>query len=198
MNSKIKNRPSIFKRKYLVKKDFQLVLMAILAVILITGFVLSIVFIYLLTEGNLTAVFQDFQLSVNKTNAYLFPLLLTVNGLLCLLGLVLTIFVIVTRTHRIVGPLVNLGNFLNRLKEEGDIVRLFKTRKTDQLKDIERDINELLAGWRKRLDTVKKDVSSLGCLLPDLSAESKEKEDIHKKMVDIVGRLQKQLDYFKT
>ena len=198
MNNKTNNRPSIFKRKYLVKKDFQLVLMNIIAVILITGFVLSIVFIYLLTEGNFIVIFQDLQLAINKTNAYLFPLLLTVNGLLCLLGLVLTIFVIVTRTHRIVGPLVNLGNFLNRLKEEGGLVRIFKTRKTDQLKDIEQELNELLEEWRKKISTIKKDVSSLGCLLPDLPVEFKEKEDIHKKMANIVGSLQKQLDYFKT
>ena len=169
MRSEKRSRPSLFKRKYLVRKDFQVVLMAILAAILTTGFLSSIVIFYFLTEQNLTASFQDFQLSINKTNDYLLPLLLGINGLLCFAGLILIAFVVVTRTHRIVGPLVNLSNFFRKLKEDGDLALVFKTRKTDQLKDIEQEFNELLASWRKRVSALKED-----------------------------DELQKKLDYYKT
>jgi len=198
MRSEKRSRPSLFKRKYLVRKDFQVVLAAILAAILTTGFLSSIVIFYFLTEQNLTASFQDFQLSINKTNDYLLPLLLGVNGLLCFAGLILIAFVVVTRTHRIVGPLVNLSNFFRKLKEDGDLALVFKTRKTDQLKDIEQAFNELLASWRKRVSALKEDSAFLSSLSRDLTVDTAEQENIRKKIVETADELQKKLDYYKT
>ena len=198
MSSEKRSRPSLFKRKYLVRKDFQVVLMAILAAILTTGFLSSIVIFYFLTEQNLTASFQDFQLSINKTNDYLLPLLLGINGLLCFAGLILIAFVVVTRTHRIVGPLVNLSNFFRKLKEDGDLALVFKTRKTDQLKDIEQEFNELLASWRKRVSALKEDSAFLSSLSRDPTVDTAEQENIRRKIVETADELQKKLDYYKT
>lgn len=198
MSSEKRSRPSLFKRKYLVRKDFQVVLAAILAAILATGFLSSIITLYFLTEQNLTTSFQDFQLSINKTNDYLLPLLLGINGLLCFAGLILIAFVVVTRTHRIVGPLVSLSNFFRKLKEEGDLAQVFKTRETDQLKDIEHELNELLVGWRKRVSALKEDAASLSSLSRDLTVDTAEQENIRRKIVETADELQNKFDYYKT
>ena len=198
MSSEKRSRPSLFKRKYLVRKDFQMVLAAILAAILAIGFLSSIATLYFLTEQNLTTSFQDFQLSINKTNDYLLPLLLCINGLLCFAGLILIVFVVVTRTHRIVGPLVNLSNFFKKLKEDGDLAQIFKTRKTDQLKDIEHEFNELLASWRKRVSAFKEDAASLSSLSRGLTVDMAEQKNICRKIVETADELQNKLDYYKT
>ncbi|MCK5544971.1 MAG: methyl-accepting chemotaxis protein [Desulfobulbaceae bacterium] len=198
MSSEKRSRPSLFRRKYLVRKDFQVVLVAIPAAILTTGFLSSIVIFYFFTEQNLTTSFQDFQLSINKTNDYLLPLLLGINGLLCFPGLILITFVVITRTHRIAGPLVNLSNFFRKLKEEGDLAQVFKTRETDQLKDIEQGFNELLVSWRKRVSALKEDAASLSSLIRDLTVDTAEQENIRKKIVETADELQNKLDYYKT
>jgi len=198
MSSENRSRPSFFRRKYLVRKDFQVVLAAILAAILTIGFLSSIVILCFFTEENLTTSFQDFQLSIDKTNDYLLPLLLGINGLLCFAGLILITFVVITRTHRIAGPLVNLSNFFRKLKEDGDIARVFKTRKTDQLKDIEQGFNELLVNWRKRVSALKEDAASLSLLIRDLTIDTAEQENIRKKIVETADELQNKLDYYKT
>ena len=198
MSSEKRSRPSLFSRKYLVRKDFQVVLAAILAAILTIGFLSSIVILYFLTEQNLTTSFRDFQLSIDKTNDYLLPLLLGINGLLYLAGLILIAFVVITRTHRIAEPLVNLSNFIRKLKEEGDLALVFKTRETDQLKDIEHEFNELLVGWRKRFSALKGDAASLSSLSRDLTVDMAEQENIRKKIVETADELQNKLDCYKT
>ena len=198
MSSEKRSRPSIFRRKYLVRKDFQVVLAAILAAILATGFLSSIVIFYFFTEQNLTTSFQDFQLSINKTNDYLLPLLLGINGFLCFAGLILIAFVVITRTHRIAGPLVNLSKFFRKLRDEGDLAQVFKTRETDQLKDIEQGFNELLVSWRKRVSALKEDAASLSSLIRALTVDTAEQENIRKKIVETADELQNKLDYYKT
>ena len=198
MTSEKRSRPSLFKRKYLVRKDFQVVLAAILAAILTIGFLSSIVILYFLTEQNLTTSFRDFQLSIDKTNDYLLPLLLGINGLLCVAGLILIAFVVITRTHRIAGPLVNLSNFFKKLKEDGDLTQIFKTRETDQLKDIEHEFNELLVGSRKRVSALKEDAASLSSLSRDLTVDTAEQENIRRKIVETADELQNKFDYYKT
>ncbi len=124
--------------------------------------------------------------------------MLGINGLLCFAGLILITFVVITRTHRIAGPLVNLSNFFRKLKEDGDIARVFKTRETDQLKDIEQGFNELLVNWRKRVSALKEDAASLSLLIRDLTVDTAEQENIRKKIVETADELQNKLDYYKT
>ena len=90
------------------------------------------------------------------------------------------------------------SNFFRKLKEEGDLVQVFKTRKTDQLKDIEHEFNELLVSWRKRVSALKENAASLSSLILDLTVDTEEQENIRKRIVETADELQNKLDYYKT
>ena len=198
MNRRSINAGIIDRKKYLVKKELQVVLSGILAAILILGFVLSAVTVLFMTSGNLTASFNDFQLSINRTNDYLLPLLLSCNGLLCVLGLILVFFVVIKRTHRVVGPLVNLNQFLNRLRENGDLSQQFKIRENDQLQEIAASLNKLQNDWHGRIYDIKTEVDRLKELIDTFEFKKEECESFSTPIAGIAHSIQKKLNFYKT
>lgn len=180
------------RRKYLVKKEFQMTLSIILSVILILEFIFSAVIVHFMTSGNLTTDFSNFQLTVNRTNDYLLPILLSVNGLLCIIGLILVFFFVLKRTHRVAGPMVNLNNFLNRLRVDGDLSQQFKIRDKDQVQEIAVSLNKLLVDWRSRIGDMKTEVNRLDELDSTLEPES-----VVKVIDEIKQNFQQKLTFFK-
>lgn len=144
------NRPSIFKRTYLIKPGFQLGLVLALLVTLALGMCGASVLLYVYANKTLTATFECRHLAVTQTGDVLLPALMVINlvtlaavGFACYL-------VVLLRSHRLAGPLYRFEQILGRMSR-GDLRGGFKLRRHDQLASLMEATNQALEGLRGRV-----------------------------------------------
>lgn len=136
-----------FKRKkYFLKDSSQPVL--ILKTYLIMVFVMAIsgAVFYFIGNKNLTReLFQAHSL-IKNTMQLLLPALLLVN----IIGLLSALFLVVSFTHSVAGPIYRLKNLSGRIAE-GDLSVEVKFRNKDTINELSEVVNKIIKGLNSRV-----------------------------------------------
>jgi methyl-accepting chemotaxis protein len=138
---------------------------------LLLGFAV-LVFILVVIAGGLFYVLANRELSFEYYKAHstlryvmqnLLPWLLLVN----LAGILVTLFLAVFYTHRIAGPAYRIQQDLRKIGQ-GILTTRVKTRRRDQLKDLESEINKVTGELEHSVIQVKESLLKLENNLADL------------------------------
>lgn len=181
MTDKLSNR----RRNYFIKKKFQIgfiyrfIALIFLEAILIAGLLMYV------SKGTLTTAYFGTHLQIEKTPIFFlrsFIIITLVAGIaIGLAGLVIFIYL----SHRIAGPLYRFEKTLGDISK-GDVSFRVNLRDTDQLKSLQKPLNNLLSSLDERIKEAKKDIDDGAGLATD------------SRLKEIFNNLKATIDFFKT
>jgi methyl-accepting chemotaxis protein len=105
--------------------------------------ILSGALFYLVANRDLTASYYQAHLRIRNVQDILLPTLVLVNLGGLLLGAILTVFF----THRISGPVYRVCRVLRQVGE-GNVPDDIRFRESDELKDLEKAVSDMLSGLK--------------------------------------------------
>ena len=172
-------KPTIWRRKYLVKKKMQfkymsVILLWILLTSLVFGGVIYQHIYYILIkipelEGKLKFIFEASWLTF-------WPWMLFLLGL----GAISSIFIF----HKIAGPLFRIEKELKDKIGKGDLTWHVKLRRGDELQDLATSINIMLDGLKSLVIEDKKTIQEISAISEEIS------NDIERKAVPLEGAVE--------
>jgi methyl-accepting chemotaxis protein len=175
---------------------------------LLLGFAV-LVFILVVIAGGLFYVLANRELSTEYYKAHstlryvmqnLLPWLLLVN----LVGILVTLFLAVFYTHRIAGPAYRIQQDLRKIGQ-GILTTRVKTRRKDQLKDLESEVNKVAQEFEQGILQVKESLLKLEGSLADLERAAGSGEVSTKRLQQMVQQIRscqeeitRRLSFFRT
>jgi methyl-accepting chemotaxis protein len=105
-------------------------------------------------------------------------------------------------SHKIAGPLYRLENDVKTLAQDGDLTRMFRLRKHDEMQEMAEALNTLVNRFREKLvestRTREIELENLRKVAQELAEGSKEKEEKLRHLEEITERLGKvEESYFR-
>jgi len=148
------------RRHFFVKKSYQFKFILKFCLIVLAGSILSTGLVLLFSRGTLTSSFENSRLVVTNTASAILPLVIVTNIVTIGVITIATIVVVLFISHKIAGPLFR---FEKELKEigEGDLTKLIKLRKNDQITDMAEDLNIMTANLREKVLAIQDGVTQL-------------------------------------
>lgn len=187
------------KRRILfIDKKFQTRFIINFCALIVTGGLITMALLYLLTMGSNTVAFVNSRVVVKTTADFLLPLLVqTVAIVMIIIGLA-AIIVTLLVSHRIAGPLYRLKRVINSLGE-GDFSGDFRIRSKDQFQDLARIFNEMVTKLRARLKDLEKHVRDIKQRSSSISEADivEHKKAALKDLKSVFDEMEKQARYFK-
>ena len=175
---------------------------------LLLGFAV-LVFILVVIAGGLFYVLANRELSFEYYKAHstlryvmqnLLPWLLLVN----LAGILVTLFLAVFYTHRIAGPAYRIQQDLRKIGQ-GVLTTRVKTRRRDQLKDLESEINKVTGELEQSVIQVKESLLKLENNLADLERAASTGEVTQSQLQQLAQQIRscqeevsRRLSFFRT
>ena len=152
------------RRNYLINKKFQFSFLSKFVALLLLESVLIVTLFFYLSHGTVTTGYANSILTVETTrNFFLTPFILLT--LIVAIGVAMAgMLVFILLSHRIAGPLYRFEVTLKKL-QEGDMTTDVTLRKSDQLGEVQQELNVLIQSLDKRLGSLKSEVSELENLL---------------------------------
>jgi methyl-accepting chemotaxis protein len=144
------------RKKYYLHRSAQPRLLLGTATLFLVLVIIAGGLFYLLADKELSAEYFRAHSTLRHVMGNLLPWLVLVN----LLGLAVALFLAIFHTHRIAGPAYRIQQDLRRIGR-GVLTTEVRTRKRDQLKGLESEINEMTAELRRVLEEVKERLSEL-------------------------------------
>ncbi len=151
------------RRKYFLSKSAQPRLLLGVALLFLILIVIASGLFYILANRELSTEYYKAHSTLKHVMENLLPWLLLVN----VLGLIVVLFLSVFYTHRIAGPTYRMKQDLRRIGQ-GFLATRVKTRKRDQLKDLEFEINEMAEELRRGVQETKEHFRKLQSSLEEL------------------------------
>jgi nitrogen fixation/metabolism regulation signal transduction histidine kinase len=155
---------------------------------------------YILANKELSAEYYKAHSTLKYVMQNLLPWLLLVN----LLGILVTLFFAMFYTHKIAGPTYRMQEDLRRIAQ-GILTTQVKTRKRDQLKELESEINKMTEELRLNIQKIKENFFKLENNLTDLEKIAKTRDlsdsQLHQLLEKIricQERISRRLSFFKT
>jgi nitrogen fixation/metabolism regulation signal transduction histidine kinase len=182
----------IKRRQYLVKKKFQLGLLAIFIALIIAESILIAAFLMYAANNTLTTGYANSTLRIERTTSFFFVstalIMLIVLVGIGLAGLVLFVLF----SHRLAGPLYRFEKTLRQI-EGGDLTARINLRKTDQLMEMKEAFNSLTRSLDAKVGKIKADFAEIERALtvsndPHASA----------RILEILKRLKEEIRHFKV
>jgi methyl-accepting chemotaxis protein len=188
------------RKKYFLSKGTQPgLLLGVTALVLILVIIAGGLF-YLLANRELSIEYYKAHSSIRYVMKNLLPWLLLVN----LLGIAVALFLAVFYTHRIAGPLYRVQKDIRKIGE-GFLTTRVKTRKGDQLKDLETEVNNMIQELEKNFLLVKGDFLKLENILEELDKVAQTKDlsgarlqEMSKQIHSYREEINRKLSFFKT
>lgn len=148
------------RRIHYIKKDFQLRFILKFCLLVLLGAVVSTGVLSLLSQGTLTSSFHDSRLVIERTAVAILPAVIYTN--LITLGLITlaTVFVTLYASHKLAGPMFRFESDLRAIGE-GDLTKVVRLRRKDQLVDMVASINAMREGLHARVAGVCRAVDHL-------------------------------------
>jgi len=153
------NKAQKKRRQYFIKKDFQFRFILKFCLLVLVGGVISTGLLFYLSSGTLTSSFHNSRLVVSETSFAILPAVLYTNlitlGLIVLATIGATLFV----SHKIAGPLYR---FELEMKDigEGDLTKSIKLRQKDQISEMAKSLNKMVAGLREKVLAIQSDLNT--------------------------------------
>lgn len=128
-------------KNYLIMKELQLKFAVTIILLLLFMFG----FFTIQTSATLKMIYDQGVTVEAAERIQLFQL--TFGGIYCVFILFFSIYL----SHRIAGPLYRIEKDLKALSGDGDLTRVFRLRKNDEMQEVAQAINVMLAGLRDRI-----------------------------------------------
>ena len=180
---------NIRRRILFIDKDFQIKFIAKFCVIVILSSVLVGALLLLFSENFTTVAIENTQVVVKNMSNFILPIIIETVSIVtvftALAVVILTLFV----SHKISGPLYRLKKEIDVFKS-GYLKANFKTRKSDQLKELTTSLYEMGNSLADKHLELKNKLAALKTSLQD---PAEDKGVILKKL----NELEQVLSYFK-
>jgi len=187
------------RRNYFIEKSFQARFILKFALLVALAGILTIVILYFLSLQSTTVAIVNSRVVVRTTADFILPLLVQTVAVVTVIAGLATIAVTLLMSHKIAGPLYRFKKVLKSL-EEGDFSSEFRLRHLDQLQDVAKAFNEMIAKIRSELSVVKKEYLRLKEKLSSIAEEdiSQGKRTALLELKKLIDELEKVIHYFKT
>ena len=140
------------RRKYFLSQSAQPQLLRGIAILVLISAVVAGGLFYLLANQQLSTEYYKAHSTLKYVLEKLLPWLLLVN----LFAILVALFFAIFYTHRIAGPIYRIQEDLKKIAQ-GKLTTQVKTRKKDQLKELESEINKMTAGFKHDLQSMKEE-----------------------------------------
>ncbi|MFC1889144.1 hypothetical protein ACFL4G_05250 [Thermodesulfobacteriota bacterium] len=102
---------------------------------------------------------------------------------------VIILFFSIFLSHKIAGPLYRIEKDLKALSKDGDLTRVFRLRKGDEMQEVVQAINTMLVGLRGKIvgarDEREKELGKISRLVDALSSEGGSSEEKTKALEEL-------------
>jgi len=189
----MKNNPFNKRRNYFIKKSFQAKFFAWFALLLIMeALVIGALFMHI-SGQTLTTGYQGSQFVIDKTSSFFFTSFVVMSAIVGISVGLAGILVFIFLSHRIAGPLYRFEKALQDLSE-GNLATRVKLRRTDELAQLQNTLNGVLEKIDSQLKDVKKDLD----VAHKLTLAHDDKEGRMQEVKEVIARIKKRMDAFKT
>ncbi|MEK6733354.1 MAG: methyl-accepting chemotaxis protein [Candidatus Omnitrophota bacterium] len=162
---------------YFIEKSFQAKFIMKFCGLVAFGGLLTIGLLYLWATNATTVSIVNSRVVVNTTAAFILPLLIQTVVIVTVVIALATIAVTLFISHKIAGPLYRFKKVLE-VMGEGDFLSQVKIRKGDQLQDLAKIFDDMIAKNRVKIKALKAD---LGVFNEKLSKISESEISEHKR-----------------
>ena len=153
---------------YFIEKSFQARFIMKFCGLVVFGGLLTIGLLYLWAMKTTTVSIVNSRVVTATTANYMLPLLIQTFIIVTVVVAIATILVTLFVSHKIAGPLYRFKRVLEAMGE-GDFLNQVKIRKGDQLQDLAKIFDEMIAKNRVKIKTLKADLGIFNEKLDNIS-----------------------------
>ena len=150
----------IKRRQYFIQKDFQSKFILKFCMILLIGIIISIGLLFLFSKNSLTSSFDQSRLVIQNTADAILPGVFLSHLIALVIIILLTIVITLLISHKLAGPLFRFQKELNEIGN-GDLSKVVKVRKKDQIKAMADSLNQMRANLQKKILDIKGEVEQI-------------------------------------
>lgn len=151
------------RKRYLVRKKYQLGFVMKLCLLLIAGAVISTALMILFSQDTLTTSFHQSRVTIKNTGIAILPSVVYTHLLSLALVILVSAMIVIVTTHRLAGPMVRLAGDLRKIGN-GDLTHRITFRKKDQANELADSFNETIDQLQNKINTIKQEVRSIRAL----------------------------------
>jgi methyl-accepting chemotaxis protein len=188
------------RKRYFLSGSIQPRLLLGFAVLLLILIVIAGGLFYLLANRELSAEYYKAHSTLRYVMQNLLPWLLLVN----LAGILVALFLAVFYTHRIAGPAYRIQQDLRKISQ-GILTTRVRTRRKDQLKGLESEVNRVAQEFEQGILQVKQSLLKLEGSLADLEKATSTGEASTDRLQQMVRQIRscheemsRRLSFFRT
>jgi len=189
----------IKRRIYFIEKSFQAKFIMKFCGLIGLGGVLTIGLLYLWAKGATTVSIVNSRVIVTTTADFILPLLIQTVIIVTILVAIATIAVTLFVSHKIAGPLYRFKKIMEAMGE-GDFLSQVKIRKGDQLQDIAKIFDNMIAKNRLKIKALKADLGVFNEKLSNISENeiSENKKAYLRELKNISREIDQTINFFKA
>jgi len=148
------------RRKYFIKKDFQIKFVLEFCGVVLGGVVISTALLFFFSQDTLTSSFSHSRLVIKSTGSAILPAVIYTN--LIVLGLIslATILVTLLVSHKIAGPLFRFEKELQDIAA-GNLRTKMSLRKQDQMVEVAEGLNRMVETLRGRVVKIRDGIAEV-------------------------------------
>ncbi len=143
---------------YFIEKSFQAKFIMKFCSLVVFGGLLTIGLLYLWAAKATTVSIVNSRVVVTNTANFILPLLIQTVIIVTVIVAMAAVAVTLFMSHKIAGPLYRFKKIMEALSE-GDFLNHVKIRKSDQLQDLAKIFDEMIAKNRTKIKALKTDLS---------------------------------------
>ncbi len=178
----MKNQSQNRRRNYFIKKRFQANFIIKFCALVAIGSIISGTIIYLMSKAALTTTFENSRLAIKSTADYILPaVLLSSSVVIVFIGLA-AIIITLFASHKIAGPLYRMEKDIQEVAA-GNLKKRFNLRKSDELKALDKSLDDMTLAIRQDIDKAKRGIAEL-----ESTAQSEEAKEKLKKLKNIIAK----------
>ncbi len=133
---------NIRRRILFIDKDFQAKFIAKFCMIVVISSVLVVALLLFLSKNFTTVAIENTQVVVKNTSDFILPIIIETVSIVTVFTALAVIILTLLVSHKIAGPLYRLKKEIDVFKA-GYLAANFKTRKSDQLKELAASLCEM-------------------------------------------------------
>ena len=188
------------RKKYFLSRSIQPRLLLGFAVLVLILVVIAGGLFYVLANRELSAEYYKAHSTLKHVMQNLLPWLLLVN----LAGILVALFLAIFYTHRIAGPAYRIQQDLRKIGQ-GSLTTRVRTRRKDQLKGLESEVNRVAQEFEQGILQVKESLLKLESSLADLEKATSTGEASTDRLQQMVRQIRscqeemsRRLSFFRT
>lgn len=179
-----RKKPAYKRRTYFIKKDFQFHFIFKFCLLVLVGGVVSTVVLAYFSSETLTSTYENSRLVIEKTSVAILPAVIYTNLITLVLISAAVIAVTLLVSHKLAGPMFRFEADLKTIGE-GDLIKVVRLRKEDQLKDLVQSLNGMTASLHEKVANTRSEIAEAR----DLALSNQDAADIGRRLDEILKRI---------